>query len=120
MQVTKVRISCLKGATYHARIHFVDSRREPDGSFHELDIDARPSDALNMAARFAAPIYVNKQVAEKMVVQPEQYRSATTQTTSETIRSCKDVLMHFSDPTVVDKLHLQLAIKEERYDDALV
>ena len=27
--------------------------------------------------------------------------------------------MHFPDPTVVDKLHLQLAIVEERYADAL-
>ena len=40
-------------------------------------------------------------------------------TTSEITRSCKDLLMHFPDPTVVDKLHLQLAIVEERYADAL-
>ena len=28
----------------------------------EVDIDARPSDAINMAVRYNAPVYVAKQV----------------------------------------------------------
>ena len=85
-----------------------------------MDFDARPSDAINIAARFAAPIFINKQLADRMAADADQYRVATAQTTHEIIRSCKEVLMHFPDPIVVDKLHLQLAITEERYDDARV
>jgi bifunctional DNase/RNase len=117
--VSKVRITCLVANTYFARIHFSRGRKSQEGVCHEIDVDARPSDAINMAVRFDAPVYVHKQVANRMACQPEKFRPPTTQTTSEITRSCKDLLMHFPDPTVVDKLHLQLAIVEERYDDAL-
>ncbi len=119
MQVTKVRLTCLVANTYFARIHFAKGRQSQDGVYHEIDVDARPSDAINMAVRFAAPVYVHKHLAHRMASEPARFKAPTTQTTSEIIRSCKDLLMHFPDPTVVDKLHLQLAIVEERYDDAL-
>ncbi|DBB13918.1 TPA: hypothetical protein ACH3X3_000903 [Trebouxia sp. C0006] len=118
-RVSKVRITCLVANTYFARIHFSQGRKSQEGVCHEIDVDARPSDAINMAVRFDAPVYVHKQVANRMACQPEKFRPPTTQTTSEITRSCKDLLMHFPDPTVVDKLHLQLAIVEERYADAL-
>ena len=117
--MSKVRITCLVSNTYFARIHFSKGRKSQEGVYHEIDVDARPSDAINMAVRFAAPVYVHKQVANRMASEPDKFRAPTTQTTSEIVRSCKDLLMHFPDPTVVDKLHLQLAIVEERYDDAL-
>lgn len=116
--MTKVRITCLVANTYFARIHFAKGRKSPDGVYHEVDVDARPSDAINMAVRFAAPVYVHKQLANRMASEPEKFRQPSTQTSSEIIRSCKDLLMHFPDPTVVDKLHLQLAIVQERYDAA--
>lgn len=71
-----------------------------------------------MAIRFDAPMYVHKLLAKRMADPPEKFRLAQTQTSAEIVRSCKELLMHFPDPTVVDKLHLQLAILEERYDDA--
>lgn len=120
LQVTKARITCLQANTYYARVHYAKGRKTPDGGYHEVDVDARPSDAINMAVRFAAPLYVHKQLANRMASEPAKFRLATSQTATEIARSCKDLLVHFPDPTVVDKLHLQLAIVEERYDDALV
>lgn len=118
LQVTKVRLTCLVSNTYYARIHFAKGRKTNDDTYHEVDVDARPSDAINMAVRFDAPIYVHKTLAKRMADPPEKFRLAHSQSNTEIIRSCKDILMHFPDPTVVDKLHLQLAIAEERYDDA--
>lgn len=120
LQVTKARITCLHANTFYGRIHFAKGRQGPDGAYHEVDVDARPSDAINMAVRFAAPLYVHKQVASRLASEPEKHRLPISQTANEIARSCKDLLVHFPDPTVVDKLHLQLAIAEERYDDALV
>jgi uncharacterized protein len=40
------------------------------------------------------------------------------ETRSDIERSCRDELLHHPDPTVMLKLHLQLAIAEERYEDA--
>lgn len=60
MQVTKVRVTSLVGNTYFARVHLSPSGR--NGSTQEVDIDARPSDAINLAVRFNAPVYVSKQV----------------------------------------------------------
>jgi hypothetical protein len=58
VQVTKVAVVALVGNTYLARVHL--SGR--DASTKEVDIDARPSDAINLAVRYNAPMYVNKQV----------------------------------------------------------
>lgn len=58
-QVTKVRVTALVGNTYHARVHLSGGK---DSGAREIDIDARPSDAINLAVRFNAPMYVAKQV----------------------------------------------------------
>ena len=58
-QVTKVRVTALVGNTYHARVHLSGGK---EAGAREIDIDARPSDAINLAVRFNAPMYVAKQV----------------------------------------------------------
>jgi bifunctional DNase/RNase len=60
MQVTKVCVTELCGKTYLARVHLASYGK--DAAIQEADIDARPSDAINMALRFRAPVYVNKEV----------------------------------------------------------
>ncbi|NJR43645.1 MAG: bifunctional nuclease family protein [Akkermansiaceae bacterium] len=57
MQVTLARITALVGNTYHARMHLA---REDDPTGPTFDVDARPSDAINMAVRFEAPILVSR------------------------------------------------------------
>ena len=134
-RVTKIRISALVGNTYHARVHFGRGRgiKTQDGapSATEIDIDARPSDALNLAVRFGAPIYVNKDVAAKMSLPSlafdERHVSAAAATGShanvvpsaiEITNSCKEEILQYIDPTIMDKLQLQLAIAEERFEEA--
>ena len=56
--VSKVEVCDLKENTFYARIYFASE----DDSF---DMDARPSDAIAIALRFGAPIYVDEKVIEK-------------------------------------------------------
>jgi bifunctional DNase/RNase len=58
ISVVKVEVCDLKDNTFYARIYFVSK----DQSF---DIDARPSDAIALAIRFKAPIYVEDSVMQK-------------------------------------------------------
>ena len=55
ISIVKVEVCDLKDNTFYARIYFVSK----DQSF---DIDARPSDAIALALRFKAPIYVEDSV----------------------------------------------------------
>lgn len=58
MSVDKVEVCDLKDNTYYAKIYFAS----PEKSFI---MDARPSDAIAVALRFKAPIYVDDRVIEK-------------------------------------------------------
>lgn len=56
--VTRVEVCDLRDNTFFALIHFL----EGDNAF---TMDARPSDAIAIALRFQAPIYVDDKVIEK-------------------------------------------------------
>lgn len=56
--LSKVEICDLRDNTFFARIYFASE----NGMF---DMDARPSDALAIALRFKAPIFVDDKVIEK-------------------------------------------------------
>ncbi len=58
ISISKVEVCDLKDSTFYARIYFVSK----DGNF---DIDARPSDAIALALRFHAPIYVEDAVMQQ-------------------------------------------------------
>jgi hypothetical protein len=60
-EVIRIIINDLKEGTFYARIHL---RRNGE----ELDIDSRPSDAIALAVRWGAPIYVAEKVIEKASV----------------------------------------------------
>jgi bifunctional DNase/RNase len=55
--VTKIEVCDLKNSTFYARIYF-----QSEGE--TFDMDARPSDAIAIALRFQAPIYVADKVIE--------------------------------------------------------
>ena len=69
-QVTKVRVHLLVGNTYHARVHYAPSpaMRAAGATGGEVDVDARPSDAINLAVRFKAPLYISKEVRRDLVM----------------------------------------------------
>lgn len=56
--VKMVTIDSIENNTYIATIHLQNSELPTE----ELAIDSRPSDAINIALRFDAPIYVNKEL----------------------------------------------------------
>lgn len=57
-RVTQIRITDIIANTYYARIHL--GRQNPNGGadLDAVDVDARPSDAINLAVRFNAPMCV--------------------------------------------------------------
>ena len=55
--VTRIEVCDLKENTFYARIYF-------ESQEHTFDIDARPSDAIAIALRFGAPIYVDDKVVQ--------------------------------------------------------
>ncbi len=62
--VTKVEVCDLKDNTFYALIHF-------EAEDHTFTMDARPSDAIAIALRYDAPIYVDEKVIEKSAMGQE-------------------------------------------------
>jgi bifunctional DNase/RNase len=58
ISIAKVEVCDLKDNTFFAKIHFISEEKT-------FWIDARPSDAIALALRFSAPIYVDEKVIEK-------------------------------------------------------
>jgi hypothetical protein len=58
IEVSKIEICDLRDNTYFALIYLIRNKKE-------MTIDARPSDAIAIALRSDAPIYVDDQVIEK-------------------------------------------------------
>ena len=58
IRVSQIDVCDIKNRTYYAEIHFI---AEED----TFSLDARPSDAIAMAIRFGAPIYVDDKVVRK-------------------------------------------------------
>ena len=58
IHVSQVDVCDIKNSTYYAEIHFIAKE-------DIFSLDARPSDAIAMAIRFGAPIYVDDKVVRK-------------------------------------------------------
>ena len=58
IQVDRIDICDLKDNTFYAEIHFASQERS-------FTMDARPSDAIALALRYQAPIFVDERVIEK-------------------------------------------------------
>jgi len=94
--ITKIIITDLVESTFFAKIYLKNAEEN-------FQIDARPSDAVAMALRFRAPIYVSKAVME-----------------SASISLNQDELSSFSEMDTVQQLKTELeqAVQDERYEDA--
>ncbi|MCS6998508.1 MAG: bifunctional nuclease family protein [Aquificaceae bacterium] len=65
-RLEKVIINDLKDSTYYAELHILHGN-------NLIVIDSRPSDAINLALRFEAPLFVEEEVLEKSKVpKPEE------------------------------------------------
>lgn len=58
INVSKVEVNDLKDNTYYATIHFASQEKT-------FTMDSRPSDAIAIAVRLHAPIYVDEKVIQK-------------------------------------------------------
>ena len=58
ISISKIEVCDLKDNTFYAKIHFISK----DGNF---EMDARPSDAIALAIRYGAPIYVADKVMQQ-------------------------------------------------------
>ena len=58
------------------------------------------------------------QVAGKMGSAELKYQAAKPTSHQEIFRSCREAEMSYHDPTIMHKLALQIAIAEDRFDDA--
>jgi bifunctional DNase/RNase len=86
ISIAKVEVCDLRDNTFFARIHFVSK----DAKF---DIDARPSDAIALALRFDAPIFVEDSVMQKSKLSDGEGEAADT---SEEGKKWADYLANLS------------------------
>lgn len=71
VSVERVEVSDLRDNTFFARIHFVSENRK-------FEMDARPSDAIALALRFDAPIYVDETVIQHSKIREADVEVADT------------------------------------------
>ena len=98
VNVAKIIVNDLRENTYYASINIKNN-----GSSQE--IDARPSDAIALALRMQAPIYVKENVMKRAAIHDKD-----TENTESNITSVDRM----------EELNIQLnkAVKEERFEDA--
>lgn len=63
--LSRIVVTSLANDVFYARLHMKREGRD-------LDVDARPSDAIALAVRMECPIYVSDEVLEKAGVLPEK------------------------------------------------
>ncbi|MBN1350387.1 bifunctional nuclease family protein [candidate division KSB1 bacterium] len=98
VSVSKIVVSDLKENTYYALISLKSNG-------HSQEVDARPSDAIALALRMKAPIFVSDEVMKRAAVK-EKFEPEI-----ERLEDDRDKLESLN-------IELQKAIKDERFEDA--
>ena len=70
--LSKIFINDFHGGTFFARVYITGTHFE--GGL--LELDARPSDAIALAVRFASPVYVAEHVYDRTAIDPTTLREA--------------------------------------------
>lgn len=66
-RIDRVVIDDLWRETFYAKIYLTRDNQEIERDNQEIEIDGRPSDAIALALRFRAPIYMSENVVETVV-----------------------------------------------------
>ena len=123
-RVVKIRITDFINSTFYSKLHIARVDRFTGRLSDEMELDSRPSDAINLAVRFEAPIFITRNIAQEAMVYPLPNTSSNTsfsqagESQNDIIKSIKEINQSFNDPTTMLQLQKDLAIKEERYGDA--
>jgi bifunctional DNase/RNase len=107
-KVVRVEVTEIVDNTFYARLFI-----EKDGE--TIEMDSRPSDAIALAVRFSAPIFVAEAIMDKSgIILPDELSGQTPPGSA-----AKPATEEAEAPTL-DSLKTQLAraIQEERYEDA--
>jgi hypothetical protein len=96
-RIARVVVNDLRDSTYYALIAL-----KWDGNQH--DVDARPSDAIALALRLHAPIFVDEKVMRRAAIKDKYMDDAPEE---EPVNRIEDL-----------NLELQKAVDEERFEDA--
>ncbi len=109
-EMVRVEVSDLINDTFYARLVL-------DFKGKILDFDARPSDAICLALRFGAPMYVDENVLEKAgIILSEETGEQEVEPVAVKEKG-EDAPSEPSTPDIL-KEKLDKAIEEERYEDA--
>lgn len=105
-QILRVEVVALRDETFYGNIVMeIDSRI--------INIDSRPSDALNLAIRLHVPIFVARDVMETAGIVPDEDEVDVDEETSETQAGGEDRLSVFED--FLDQLNIDdLDQKDEK------
>jgi len=106
-RLKRLEICDLKEGTFYARLVL-----ERDGI--EMDMDSRPSDAIALALRFGAPIFVHEKVMEEAGQVLGEVEAGGFEGPVEGKKQGKKKLT----PLESVKMELDKAVSEERYEDA--
>lgn len=111
VEVTRVQVTSLTENTFFGRIHL---KKE---GIEDMDIDARPSDALALALRYKAPIFVHKDVYESASILVKDGENESGDATDAPEASDESSPTHINQ---VERLKesLQRALKAEHYEEA--
>ncbi|HAJ78475.1 MAG TPA: hypothetical protein DCO75_01775 [Fibrobacteres bacterium] len=113
-RVSRMEVSDVRDDTFYARLIV-------EGHGDSFDFDARPSDAICLALRFGAPLYVNEKVMDKagiIMEESEMHEDVISQPSGiSEIKTVSGLDMEKS-PADDLKRRLEIAIKEERYEEA--
>lgn len=103
-RVARIEVSDVREDTFYARLVV-------EGKGDSFDFDSRPSDAICLALRFGAPMFVDENVMEKagIIVTKENDQKTRKENHSDAAEAS---------PLEALKEKLQKAIQEERYEEA--
>ena len=113
LHVNEVFIDELHNETFYAKVIC-----EMNGVVHE--IDARPSDAIAIAVRFSAPIFVSEEIMNEAGIVEERQKEEEEQTSSEEIAEQREEAEPASGEALAVDLNRKLeeAINREDYEEA--
>jgi bifunctional DNase/RNase len=112
LHVNEVFIDELHNETFYAKVIC-----EMNGVVHE--IDARPSDAIAIAVRFSAPIYVSEEIMNEAGIVEEQQKEEEDSSIEEVVEKTEGTETSGSEPVAEDlKKKLEDAINREDYEEA--
>jgi bifunctional DNase/RNase len=96
-KISHIVVNDLRNNTFFAQITL-------DSDGQELNVDARPSDAIALAVRAGAPIFVVEQVMEQAAITPEQEITQAEQSATRDEKEDLDVYRDFVETLDLDDL----------------